>query len=80
MGNPNEWNNEILERSFKFCFTVLPKPMPGSIIILFPWLATIQNVYVQIVLMTNANVTAPKSADVNLNQEVVVVTTNWLFK
>jgi hypothetical protein len=26
--------------------------------------------------MTNANVTAPKSADVNLNQEVVVVTTN----
>ena len=30
--------------------------------------------------MTNANVTALKSVDVNLNQEVVVVTTNWLFK
>jgi len=26
--------------------------------------------------MTNANVTALKSVDVNLNQEVVVVTTN----
>ena len=35
-----------------------------------------KNADVQIVHMINVNVMALKSADVNLNQEVVVVTTN----
>ena len=35
-----------------------------------------KNVDVQIVHIINANVMALKSADVNLNQEVVVVTAN----